>query len=87
MDSVPGNQLRGTLLAKGPFLMGRVGDIATVAEEEWLVHFNRTDGKKQLVKGVTMKQITCDFPPIDTTKASAEVKNCFSFPLRSLQWC
>ena len=74
-DGIPGQQLRGTLLAKGPFQMGGVGDIATVAEEEWLVQFNRTDERKQLVKGVTMKQITCDFPPIDTTKAVAEVKS------------
>ena len=74
-DGIPGQQLRGTLLAKGPFQMGGVGDIATVAEEEWLVQFNRTDERKQLVKGVTMKQITCDFPPIDTTKAVAEVNS------------
>ena len=32
---VPGNQLNGALLAKGPFQMGNVGDIATVAEKEW----------------------------------------------------
>jgi hypothetical protein len=74
-DRVPGNQLRGTLLSKGPFHIGGVGDIATVIEEEWLVQFNSTDGKKQLVKGLTMKQITCDFPPIETTKGSAEVKS------------
>ena len=48
-DGIPGKQLHGTLLAKGPFQMGGVGDIATVAEEEWLVQFNRTDNKKQLV--------------------------------------
>ena len=62
------------MLAKGPFQMGAVGDTAVVAEEEWLVQFNRDDGKKQLVRGVTMKQITCDFPLIDTTTAEAEVK-------------
>ena len=54
--------------------MGGVGDITTVAEEEWLVQFNRTDCKKQLVRGVTLKQITCDFPAVDTTKAVEEVK-------------
>jgi hypothetical protein len=43
------SQLKGTLLAKGSFQMGGVGDIATVAEEELLVQFNRTDGKKQLI--------------------------------------
>ena len=71
---IPGNELRGSVLTKGPFKMGGVGDTSVVAEEEWLVQFNREDGKKQLVRGVTMKQITCDFPLIDTTKAEAEVK-------------
>merc|ERR1719450_777953 len=63
------------MLAKGPFSMGGVGDIATMAEEEWLIQLNRCDNKKQLVRGVTMKQITCCFPPIDTTKAVEEVKS------------
>ena len=74
-QGIPGKQLRGTMLAKGPFSMGGVGDIATVAEEEWLIQLNRCDNKKQLVRGVTMKQITCCFPPIDTTKAVEEVKS------------
>ena len=73
-DGIPGVQLRGTLLNKGPFQMGGVGALTTVAEEEWLVQFSRTDGKKQLVRGVTLKQLTCDFPPIDTTEAVKEVK-------------
>ena len=51
---IPGTQLRGTLLNKGPFQMGGVGDITTVAEEEWLVQFTRTDKKEQLVRGVTL---------------------------------
>ena len=61
-------------MEKGPFPMGGVGDIVTTAEEEWLVQLSRIDGKKQLVRGVTMKQITCDFPPIDTTDAVNEIK-------------
>ena len=74
-EGIPGNELRGTLLNKGPFKMGGVGNSSVVAEEEWLVQFNREDGKKQLVRGLTMKQITCEFPLIDTTKAEAEVKS------------
>ena len=72
-QGVPGTELRATLLSKGPFQMGGVGDIKTTAEEEWLVQINRTDGKKQLVRGVTLKQITCDFPSIDTTEAVKEI--------------
>ena len=73
-EEIPGKELRGTILAKGPFQMGAVGNTPVVAEEEWLVQMNREDGKKQLIRGVTMKQITCDFPLADTTKAEAEVK-------------
>ena len=73
-SGVPGTELRGTLLNKGPFDMGGVGNITTKAEEEWIVQMNRVDGKKQLVRGVTLKQLTCDFPAIDTTKAVEEIK-------------
>ena len=76
-SGIPGVELKGTLLNKGPFNMGGVGDISTVAEDEWLVQFSRLDGKKQLVKGVTMKQITCEFPLIDTSKAVEEIKSSF----------
>ena len=73
-EEIPGKELRGTVLAKGPFQMGAVGNTPVVAEEEWLVQMSREDGKKQLIRGVTMKQITCDFPLADTTKAEAEVR-------------
>ena len=53
-SGIPGTQLRGTLLSKGPFQIGGLGNISTVAEEEWLVQFTRTDSKKQLVRGVTL---------------------------------
>jgi hypothetical protein len=39
--------IQGRALVAGQKMCG-VGDIATVAEDEWLVQFNRTDGKKQL---------------------------------------
>ena len=85
-NEIPLKELRGTMLAKGPFKMGGVGDTAVVANDEWLVQLNRTDGKKQLVRGVTMEQITCDFPHIDTTKAETEVKS--SYPSdKMLQSC
>ena len=83
---IPVKELKGTLLAKGPFQMGGVGDLTTRAEDEWLVQVNRVDGKKQIVQGVTMKQITCDFPAIDTTEAVAEVKGSNKED-KSLQSC
>ena len=54
-DGVPGRELRGTMLEKGPSKMGGVGNTSVQAEEEWLIQLNREDGKKQLVRGVTMK--------------------------------
>ena len=84
-SEIPGNELKGTLVNKGPFQMGGVGDIVTMADDEWLVQLNRTDGKKQLVKGVTMKQITCDFPRAETSEVAAEIKALKSNP--SLQNC
>ena len=71
---VPGVKLRGTLLNKGPFDMGGAGNITMRAEEEWLVQVNRVDGKKQLIRGVTLNQLTCNFPAIDTSKAVDEIK-------------
>ena len=72
-EGIPGVQLRGALLSKGPFDMGGVGNLVTQAEEEWLVQLSRTDEKKQLVRGVTLKQLTCDFPAIDTSEAVKEI--------------
>ena len=55
-QDIPGKELRGTLLSKGPFKMGGVGDSSVTAGDEWLVQFSREDGRKQLVKGVTMEK-------------------------------
>ena len=45
-EGIPGVQLRGALLSKGPFDMGGVGNLVTQAEEEWLVQLSKADGKK-----------------------------------------
>ena len=48
-DGVPGGQLSGQLIKKGPFHIGGVGGLTTTALEEWVVVIPRTDGKRQLV--------------------------------------
>ena len=47
-DGIPGAQLRGQLVTKGPFNIGGVGGLTAVAKDEWVVTVPRTDGKKQL---------------------------------------
>ena len=46
-----------------------------MAGDEWLVQLPRTDGRIQLMKGLTMDVITADFPRISTAKAVQEVKD------------
>ena len=64
-EGIPKEQLRGHVVAKGPFSIDGVGGLATTANDEWIVTVPRADGKKQLIQGLTVPQITSDFPFID----------------------
>ena len=72
---VPGVELKGQLVAKGPFHIGGVGGITTVADSEWIVLMQRTDNKKQLVQGLTVPQVTSDFPMIELGSALQALKD------------
>ena len=72
---VPGGELRGQVVEKGPFIVEGVNKVKIVAGDEWLVQLNRTDGRIQLMKGLTMDVITADFPKISTAQAVQEVKD------------
>ena len=74
-SGVPGTELKGQLVARGPFQIGGVGGLTTVAEEEWVVLLPRTDNKKQLVQGLTVPQVTTDFPLIDLGAAVEALKS------------
>ena len=74
-SGVPGTELKGQLVAKGPFHIGGVGGLHTMAEDEWVVLMPRVDGRKQLVQGLTVPTITCDFPLIPLDAAIADIKN------------
>ena len=72
---IPGAELRGQVVEKGPFIVQGVNGVKIVAGDEWLVQLNRTDGRVQLMKGLTMDVITADFPKISTAQAVQEVKD------------
>ena len=74
-SGVPGTELKGQLVSKGPFHIGGVGGLHTVAEDEWVVLMPRVDGRKQLVQGLTVPTITCDFPLIALGAAIADIRN------------
>ena len=74
-DGIPGNQLRGQIVNKGPFTIGGVGGLETTAMDEWVVSVLRTDGKKQLIQGLTVPRITSDFPHTNLETAIREVKD------------
>ena len=74
-DGIPGEQLRGQLVAKGPFNIDGVGGLSTLALDEWVVSVPRTDGKKQLIQGLTVPKITSDFPFTNLDTAVKDIKN------------
>ena len=47
-EGIPGNELRGRILQKGPFIMKGVGDIKTKANNLWLCSMDMANGSKQL---------------------------------------
>ena len=73
-DGVPGEQLRGQLVTKGPFTIGGVGGLTTQALDEWVVSVPRSDGRKQLIQGLTVKKITSEFPMTNLEAAFKEVR-------------
>ena len=72
---VPGTELKGQIVAKGPFNIGGVGGMMTTAEDEWVVLMQRADGRKQLVQGLTVSRITSDFPMLALDAAERALKD------------
>ena len=71
---IPGVQLQGQRLAAGPFNITGVNGVTIKAQDEWLVHLDREDGRKQLLRGVTLDIITGDSPIFDIEEATKEIK-------------
>ena len=73
-QGIPGDQLRGQVVNKGPFQIGGVGGLVTTAYDEWVVSVERVDGKKQLIQGLTVPKITSDFPHTNLEAAIRDIK-------------
>ena len=74
-SGIPGKELHGQIVEKGPFVIQGVNGVKIMAGDEWLVQLYRTDGRIQFMKGLTLDVITADFPKISTAQAVLEVKN------------
>ena len=72
-DSIPGKELPASCLRNEKIPIGGVGATTVFAEGEYLVAMETIDGKAQLMQGLTVKDITSDFPQLDITSAAAEV--------------
>ena len=72
-DCIPNVELPASLVKKGRFPIGGVGGCLVFAENEYMVAMDTIDGKAQQLQGVTVKNITSDFPELDVTLAAAEV--------------
>ena len=73
-EGIPGGELTGEIISKGPFEIGGVGAIKTKANDEWLVSVETVEGKRQLIQGLTVDKVTADFPVVDIQIAASEVK-------------
>ena len=73
-QDVPEKELRSHLVKAGPFQIGGVAGIRSVANEEWIVAMETVEGRHQLVQGLSVDQVTADFPPIPLQEATEAVK-------------
>ena len=59
---IPGVQLHEQKIASGTFNVTGVNGVNIKAHDEWLVHLDRADGRKQLLRAVTLDRITGESP-------------------------
>ena len=71
---IPGTELIGEKVTKGPFTIGGVGGLECKANDEWIVSMEKTDGHRQLIRGLTVDKVTENFPMIKLSEAAAELK-------------
>ena len=73
-NEIPVKEYNSTLLKKGPFYIGGVGGIKVVAHNEYLISVPRADKRMQHFQGVTVDNITTEFPIMNLETATAELK-------------
>ena len=62
---VPGKELNGLCVNKGPIKFFAVGNNVLEAKQEWIVKVKLKNGDYQLVQGLTMDEVTCPMPMIN----------------------
>ena len=70
---MPGKELSG--LYKGPIKLFAVGNTVLEAKQEWVVKVKLKNGDYRLFQGLTMDEVTCPMPMINTEDALKELKN------------
>ena len=68
-------QLHGQKIASGPFNVTGVNGVNIQAHDEWLVHLDRADERKQLLRAVTLDRITGESPIFNVESATKDIKN------------
>ena len=73
-DDIPVQQLPGIRTRKGPLTINGVGATQITVGDEWACLLDLADGSKQTIQGVTVEKITSDFPTIELSEATGEIK-------------
>ena len=72
-EGIPGKELDGIRIRKGPISISAAGDSQVAVNDEWVVVLERFDGKRQAIVGVTADNLTTNFPLISTAEAQKEI--------------
>ena len=71
---VPGHELEGVKVQQGPFVIGAVAGVQVMARDAWMVKMKMLDGCCQVLEGLTVDQVTTEFPIVNLTEAVNAVK-------------
>ena len=66
--------LWGCLVKRGPHPLGAVGATTVWGGDSWACQPMTSQGSREVLIGIEVKQITTDFPMVDLTEATAEIK-------------
>ena len=72
-EGTPDN-LYGVKLADGPHPLGAVGATTVYGGDSWICQPKTTRGRREILIGIEVKDITTPFPRVDLREATAEIK-------------
>ena len=74
-EDLPAKELVSVKLREGPIPMGVAGGSTIYANAEWASFLPLADGGHQVVRGLTVKQVTQDMPKVNLQKIFNSIKN------------